>query len=136
MEDRIPAAVDMDLDSESGSKNAQVDKVFHFGSAREPSEPHRRERSGGRDWAAAIDLVKEASDAIHLAEKKAAEAETYSQQLISRHREQTKAAEARIAAAERRADAATKRAVEAEEWLVKFHDAIIKGFEGFVREVA
>lgn len=103
------------------------EKVFHFQPRGEQvaEAPQQAER---RDWAAAIDLVKEASEAVRFAEERAETAETYSRQLAAFHKEQIKAAEQRIAAAERRADAALQRANEAESWLNRFHDAIVQGF--------
>ena len=82
-----------------------------------------------RDLSAALDLVREAYEAIRLAEERTATAERYSRELNDYHGEYSRAAETRISALESRAEAAEARAKEAEEWLLRFHDAIVNGFE-------
>lgn len=109
----------------------QREKVFHFAPRSEHPTAEPPVLNERRDWGAAIDLVKEASEAIRFAEERAQAAEDYSTQLTTYHKEQLKAAEARIAAAERRAEVAQLRAAEAESWLSRFHDAINEGFGRF-----
>lgn len=112
------------------------DKIFHF----QPRAETAQADQGGaalpaerRDWGAAIDLVKEASEAIRFAEERAQAADDYAKELTVYHKEQLKAAEARVAAAERRAELAQQRAAEAEGWLSRFHDAINEGFGRFTK---
>lgn len=121
--DHTPETAAPDEETSSASR----DKVYHFQPRSEPAseQPSHPER---RDWAAAIDLVKEASEAVRLAEERAQAAEDYSKQLAAYHKEQIRAAEARTANAERRVEAALLRATEAETWLTRFHDAILDGF--------
>ena len=107
-------------------------KVFPFSPNRPwPASPSNDRAQSGpqRDWSAALDLVNEAYEAIRMAEERASNAEDYSKQLTQYHSEQLRVADARLATAEKRAEAAEARAREAEEWLVKFHDAIIDGFQ-------
>ncbi len=81
-----------------------------------------------RDWSAAIDLVNEAAEAVRLAQERTLESENFAKQLVTNHKEQMKAAEARVASAEKRTEAALARATEAEGWLNRFYDAISSGF--------
>jgi hypothetical protein len=96
-----------------------------------PSEPTP---SGGgvvrRDWAAALDLINEACEAVKMSEQRAKDAELYNLNLVQSHAEQMKRAETRAQAAEGRAEAAERRAAEAEEWLLLFHDTIVAGVKG------
>jgi hypothetical protein len=107
-----------------------------------PSKPNRPSEfplpngtAQRRDWASAIELVNEASQAIRLAEEKASAAERYSEELNQYHLEQAKLAEAKINALEKRLNLAESRANEAEEWLRRFHDAIMDGFKGILKQV-
>lgn len=102
------------------------DKVFQFAPRTETAD--QAAPAPRRDWGAAIDLIKEASEAVRLAEERATTAEEYSHQLSNFHKEQLKTMEAKIATAERRAEVANLRAVEAESWLARYHDAIVQGF--------
>ncbi len=108
------------------------DKVFHFLPSATERQPEKRAVPGGRDWAAALDLITEASEAVRLAEDRTIAAEQYNQQLTQFFKDQGKATEAKIAAAEKRAELAELRAAEAEEWLARLHDAIVGGFKGVV----
>ncbi len=111
----------------------QREKVFQFAPRTEQPNVEPPMLNERRDWGAAIDLVKEASEAIRFAEERAQAAEDYSTQLTNYHKEQLKAAEGRIAAADRRAEVAQLRAAEAEAWLSRFHDAINEGFGRFTK---
>jgi hypothetical protein len=88
-----------------------------------------------RDFKSAIDLIKEASEAIRLSEERAAELEQQLHQVSTRASEQVKALEIQVAALERRllkseerARAAEVRANDAETWLSRLHDTIITSF--------
>lgn len=113
---------------------AGLDKVIRF--ALSPAEQERElaaSRKGGeerpqRDWSAALDLVREASEAIRATEARNQEMEARIQGLMRRAAQELEAAEARIEAAEARAAEADARADSAEEWLRRFHDAITEGF--------
>jgi chromosome segregation ATPase len=116
----------------------EEDKVLSFApTPRERALEPARDRSPSqkRDWSAAIDLVREASEAIRLSEERATELEGRTQELLQRFREELKSAQARIAASEKRAEEAEGRArdaesrmKDAEQWLERFHDAILDGF--------
>ncbi len=88
-----------------------------------------------RDFKSAIDLIKEASEAIRFAEERSAELEQQLHQVSNRAAEQVKALEIQVAALERRlmkseerARAAEVRANDAETWLSRLHDTIITSF--------
>lgn len=125
-------------DDRPDEDDPEEEKVLSFApTPRERALEPARDRSGvgKRDWAAAIDLVREASEAIRLSEERATELEARTQDLLQRFREELKSAQARIATSERRADEAEARARDAEsrmrdaeEWLERFHDAILDGF--------
>ncbi len=94
------------------------------------------DRSGGaRDWSAALDLVREASEAIRIRDERATEmeiehrldAERASEEIRSLQ-EQLDETELRLAETEARARLAEARASEAEAWLAKMHDAIVGSF--------
>ncbi len=87
-----------------------------------------------RDWGSAIELVREACEAVRLADDKAAAAERYAHELKQYYLEQAKLAEMKIVGLEKRLEMAEARAVEAEEWLVRFNDAILTGFQGVLRQ--
>jgi hypothetical protein len=93
-----------------------------------------------RDWASALQVIRQAADAMSATEERAKEIETRSRAMADRAVEELKNAERRIHAAEtaaRTAEAATRnaearareaesRAQEAEDWLMRFHDEILK----------
>lgn len=133
MENNINASEETHADGEPMAPNRE--KVFHF-QPRPEAPAEAAGLVGSRDWGAAIDLIKEASEAVRWAEERAQSAEDYSRQLAAFHKEQLKGAEQRIANAEKRAEAALQRAAEAEAWLTRFHDAIIEGFGQGTREPA
>ena len=125
-----------DADFEAKAEDIEPPKkVFPFSAPYKPWPPQSASERASpptnhqRDWSAALDLVNEAYEAIRIAEERAAAAEDYSKQLTQYHSEQLRVADARLAAAEKRAEAAEARARESEDWLVKFHDAILDGFQ-------
>lgn len=125
-------------DDRGGDAAGDPDKVLSFmPTTRERNGEAGRDRSGSakRDWSAALELVREASEAIRLSEERATELEAKTQDLLERFRDELKTAQGRIAAAEKRAEEAEARAREAEsrmqdaeDWLSRFHDAILDGF--------
>lgn len=125
-------------DERAGEAPDEEDKVLSFapGPKDRALEPVRDGAAAlKRDWSAAIELVREASEAIRLSEERATELEARTQDLLTRFREELKSAQARIAASEKRAEEADARAQEAEarrkeaeDWLERFHDAILHGF--------
>ncbi|WP_182085232.1 hypothetical protein [Aureimonas sp. ME7] len=88
-----------------------------------------------RDWSAALDLVREASEAIRIRDERATEmeiehrldAERASDE-IRTLQEQLDETELKLAETEARARLAEARAGEAEAWLAKMHDAIVGSF--------
>ena len=88
-----------------------------------------------RDWSAALDLVREASEAIRIRDERATEMEIEHRLDAERASEEIRAlqeqldeTEVRLAESEARARRAEARASEAEAWLAKMHDAIIGSF--------
>ncbi len=88
-----------------------------------------------RDWSAALDLVREASEAIRIRDERATELEIENRLEAERASEEIRAlqeqldeTEVRLAESEARARRAEARASEAEAWLAKMHDAIIGSF--------
>jgi hypothetical protein len=93
-----------------------------------PEEPRR-------DWAAALTLVEEASQAIRMSDERVAELERMLQTQALQMREdllmmqnQLQNAQREVAAAHQRAEAAEARARESEDWLMRLNAAITKGF--------
>lgn len=109
-----------------------IEKVLRF------TLPEKREDSSARptsmmarDFAAAVDIVHGAAEAIRAAESRTREAEARTQLLVQRATEELKNAETRIQAAEARAQAAEARAqdaearmTEAESWLRQIFSTI------------
>lgn len=100
-----------------------------------PAQPPIQEGGPVRDFKSAIDLIKEASEAIRFSEERAVELEQQLHQVSHRSAEQVKALELQVAALERRlikseerARAAEVRANDAETWLSRLHDTIITSF--------
>ena len=88
-----------------------------------------------REWASAVDLIREASEAIRVGEERAAELEAQLAQVVAqadleiRRLEQEVATGVQnLARSEERVRLAEARAAEAEEWLVRLHDAAIEAF--------
>jgi chromosome segregation ATPase len=107
----------------------------------EPSQI-RLPTGASRDWSSALDLIREATEAINISEERAADLEAELQQArISASEElrqlkgQIAAAERRIEKAEERAHSAEARAKEAEAWLVRIHDAVLNGFRRKTRTI-
>lgn len=98
-------------DSEQVSEG--IEKVLRFA-----MPPKGGERAAApmtaREFAAAIDLVREGAEAIKAADARTRDAETRTQTVAQRAAEELKAAEARIAAADARTRAAEARAQDAE----------------------
>ena len=92
-----------------------IDKVLRFTPPEKREEPSARPTSLiARDFAAAVDIVHGAAEAIRAAESRTREAEARTQLLVQRATEELQNAETRIQAAEARAQAAEARAHEAE----------------------
>ena len=88
-----------------------------------------------RDWTSALQLIREANEAIRINEERAAELELQLQKLTEEANDEITRLEARIAAgderlakSEERVRAAEKRASEAEAWLARLHDAVYEAF--------
>ncbi|MEL6061736.1 MULTISPECIES: hypothetical protein [unclassified Methylobacterium] len=88
-----------------------------------------------REWSSAVDLIREASEAIRVGEERAAELEAQLAQVVAqadleiRRLEQEVATGVQnLARSEERVRLAEARAAEAEEWLVRLHDAAIEAF--------
>ncbi|QGY05575.1 hypothetical protein MMSR116_29515 [Methylobacterium mesophilicum SR1.6/6] len=101
---------------------------------RETSEVHKMP-GVSRDWSSALDLIREATEAISISEERVADLETQLLQVTTNASEEMRELNVKIAAAERRAQkaeerarAAEARANEAETWLVRIHDAVLNGF--------
>ena len=90
----------------------------------------------GRDFASALDLIREASEAVRISEDRANDLEHQLAQMTARANEQVRALEAQLLATERRmqraeerARGAEARADNAETWLIRLHDAITSSFK-------
>lgn len=88
-----------------------------------------------RDFSSAIELIREASEAIRFSEERAADLEQQLGELtrqateeIARLEAQIMAGVDRLARAEDRVRAAEQRAGEAEGWLIRLHDAVFTAF--------
>lgn len=88
-----------------------------------------------RDWSSALDLIREATEAINISEERVIDLEAQLQQVTTNASEEMRELNVKILAAERRAQkaeerarAAEARANEAETWLVRIHDAVLNGF--------
>ncbi|SDO09553.1 hypothetical protein SAMN05192530_103283 [Aureimonas jatrophae] len=98
-----------------------------------------RDAVSKRDWSAALDLVREASEAIRIRDERATEmeiehrldAERASDE-IRTLQEQIEETELRLAETEGRLRVAEARAAEAEAWLARMHDAIVTSFSRVV----
>lgn len=108
-----------------------LDDMAPSGSTPCDTRPSRDSKDSGprHDWAAALDLIAEASEAVMMAEQRTREAEQYTEELELRHVAQV----TRIEAAERRAEAAERRADEAETWLQMFYDTIMSKVKPLVK---
>ena len=102
--------------------------------SREASEVHRIP-GASRDWSSALDLIREATEAISISEERVADLEAQLHQVTTTANEEMRDLNVKIAAAERRAQKAEERARtaetranEAETWLVRIHDAVLNGF--------
>jgi hypothetical protein len=153
-EDRLGARSRGDEAREARDSIAHLDRLLRVAMAPDerggdrPAEGLRGGRGGltEYDFAAAVDLVGQASQAMREAQERAEETEARSKALLDRVTEQLNAAEARIKQAETRAriaearekeaeqrvkDAeqrekeAEGRARKAEEWLTRIHDSVI-----------
>ncbi|MCJ2052190.1 hypothetical protein [Methylobacterium sp. J-070] len=101
---------------------------------RETSEIHKIP-GVSRDWSSALDLIREATEAISISEERVADLEAQLHQVTTTANEEMRELNVKIAAAERRAQKAEERARtaearanEAETWLVRIHDAVLNGF--------
>ena len=101
---------------------------------REASEVHKMP-GVSRDWSSALDLIREATEAISINEERVADLEAQLHQVTTAANEEMRELNVKIAAAERRAQKAEERARtaearahEAETWLVRIHDAVLNGF--------
>jgi chromosome segregation ATPase len=114
--------------------SAELDNVLRMRLATSPSLPadqRNRTRQLGRDWAAALDAVQQASETMEAAELRSRDIEARGVALAERALAELKQSEARIQgleaalrAAESRAAEADARAQEAEQWLARLSEAI------------
>ena len=102
------------------------------------SQQRNRHRRLGRDWAAALDAVQQASETMTATELRARDIEARGVALAEKALKELQAAEARVQAAEERVLAAEEvtrmaeqrvieaeaRAQEAEDWLARLNEAI------------
>jgi hypothetical protein len=95
-----------------------IDKVLRFAMPPKQGDAEAPAKAGSpvtaREFAAAIDFVREGAQAIRAAEDRTREAEARTQNLAQRAAEELKNAELRIQSLEARARAAENRAQEAE----------------------
>jgi hypothetical protein len=133
--------------AEFASEDRDVDRSRRIAAAETPddfdnvlrlrlaaTDQRNRERRLGREGAAMLQAVRQASADMHATESRARDIEARGVALAERALQQLKAAEARIQAAEEvaraaeaRAAEAEARAQEAEEWLARLNEAIQDG---------
>jgi hypothetical protein len=116
-EDEAPAP-EIKVTAEPETASEGIEKVLRFAMPLKGAETGVSGRPNtpmtARDFAAALDIVREAADAVKAADARAREAETRTHTVAQRAAEELKAAEARILAADARVRAAEARAQEAE----------------------
>ena len=78
----------MDTENHFASGYAPDEAAHDAWATAEPAAPSFDQEAEQRDWGSAIDLVKEACEAIRLAEARAQSAQDYAKQLIAHHKEQ------------------------------------------------
>ncbi len=88
-----------------------------------------------REWASAIELVREASEAIRISEERAVELENQLRNIVDQAEGEMQALQQKLAAQqqamsqlEERARRAEARAKEAETWLIRLYDAVFTAF--------
>lgn len=144
IEDENGSAAYAALKAHAAAAAASIEELTGFEPAPAPSPGNvsffpalAQPGEGGavRDFKSAIDLIKEASEAIRFSEERSVELEQQLHQITTRSAEQMKALELQVAALERRlakseerARAAEVRANDAETWLSRLHDTIITSF--------
>ena len=108
-----------------------IEKVLRFAmppkSEAAPAASRPNSPMTARDFAAAMDIVRDAADAVRAAESRAREADIRTHTVAQRAAEELKSVEARILAADARIRAAEARAQEAE--------ARAEEAEGWVRQI-
>ena len=88
-----------------------------------------------RDWASALELVREASEAIRVGEERANQLEEHLAEVLKEASAEIKRlndlvadSEQKLVQVQGRAETAEARAIEAETWLAKLHDAVVASF--------
>lgn len=115
------------------------EKVISFIPSRPEDEKGKADARPGasqpRDWSAAVDLVREASESIRISQERAEELEAQLHHVVAQATEemqrltaQIDLGEQKLGHAEERARAAEARATEAETWLARLNDAIFSAF--------
>lgn len=121
-------------DFETGGEG--IEKVLRFALPEKRDEPGVRTKSlTARDFAAAVDIVHGAAEAMRAAESRSRDAEARTQLLVQRATEELKNAEARVQAAEARAQAAETRAQEAEARTKEAEDWLRQIFSTITEEL-
>ena len=118
-----------------GIEESAFQSARHWGNSLNARLAH----TGSGDRSAALDLIREASEAIQAHESRATDLETQLSELQERFDSEMASAAAtladldqRIAEADARAEEADARAREAEEWLTNLDEAMRDGFSPFL----
>lgn len=137
------AAATLDMPSRARSRSddrsqiGRIEKVLHvaFPGREGAAAAEAPAASTGRDFASAIEIVREAAQSIRAAELRAAEAEERMDELVQRATEELRAAELRIQRSDDRARAAESRAAEAEGRLREAEDWLDRIYEVIAQEL-
>jgi coenzyme F420-reducing hydrogenase delta subunit len=104
--------------------------------------PGQTIRSNDRNWAATLELVKEACDSIRISEERVASLEVELEQVSIRSRDDLKNMAARLMAAQEEIKLANSRVkamelelAEVEDWASKINEAVVDGFGPYVRRM-
>ena len=99
------------------------------------AEAEKASPAAARDYGSALELVREASEAIRVGEERANQLEEHLAEVlkeatseIQRLNELVAEGDRKLAQMQAKADAAEARAIEAETWLAKLHDAVVTSF--------
>ncbi len=114
------------------AQRSDAARVLAFASAQLQRGPDPKplggERVPRRDYSATLDLIREAQEAIRLAQEQNDELEAQLRDMAHQHRDELARAQAQSAQLEQRAKAAERRAEEAEGWLERLHQGIVSAF--------
>ena len=126
-----PSWMDAALDLHQSRGSDKVVSLVVPGAA----SPEAAGPAASRDWSSALDLVREAGEAIRIAEERATDLQSQLHRVTAQATAEVRRLETQLAnaaqlalKAEERARVAEQRAAEAEGWLVRLYDAVMTSF--------